>query len=229
MMRREWGRLLDQFGLWPFGVLIIAGLFLAIGIDYLLSEVDTLTQQIEQKESDIASARGKKERLPALEKTRAAAGTAFSALSSRLVLADDDSGSAGDRFAQTLKTWYSSHGVREAVVLSVGTRESNGITFLRGEIQAHMLIENLSTLLQSKVTAPLALRLAQATVEVDDQAVPTGLTTRMSWETMRAPPKPSVADKAKSATKSAKPKSRVVERGSTDTSITPISSEIKRK
>lgn len=225
MSRRQWRRLWREQGWRPLGlfaVLVLAGFLLLEGS---VAEYLRLAEVIESRTGALADAKSKQQQLPRLETSYAAERTAAGALAGRLVPSDEGApAGAGARFGQSLREWYISHGISQVAVQAVNRREELGLVYLRGEVAAPMNIEQFNKLLQNKGTAPLALRLTEASIDANDMQAPSGLRTRMTWEGLAAVPRPSPKEKIADKKKAEKP--RVVERGG---SAAPIVVEEKRK
>lgn len=191
MNARDWKHLLRRQRVAVSGLLCIGLLTVAWGADELLAERNRLVARLDRLEALNAAARAKKDRFQPLEAARRESAAAYSGVAGRMVPAEtEETGVAGEKFGQSLKGWYGSAGVTTAAILSVERKEEGGIAYYRAEIEAPMRIEQFAQLMQNKRTAPLALRLEQATVEANDPHRPTGLRTRMKWVAMQALPVP---------------------------------------
>lgn len=224
MNQREWRRLWREQGWKPLGLFAILILASFLVLDGLINEYLRLAEAIESREAAVAGAKAKQEQLPRLDTAYAAERSAAGGLASRLVQNDEGApAGAGERFGQSLREWYISQGARQVAVQAVSRREEMGLVYLRGEVAAPLNIEQFNNLLQNKGTAPLALRLVEASIDANDMSAPSGLRTIMVWEGLAAVPKPvakeKIADKKNE-------KSRTSERGG---SAAPIVIEEKRK
>ncbi|TRZ97485.1 MAG: hypothetical protein D4R84_05140 [Rhodocyclaceae bacterium] len=227
MSSRQWRRLWREQGWRPLGLLaiVILGGFLAL--DGLIGEHLRLTELIETREGALAAARAKQEQLPRLETSYATERIAAGGLASRLVQSDEGvPGGAGERFGQILREWYISQGVSQVAVQAVSRREEMGLVYLRGEVTAPLSTEQFNSLLQNKGAAPLALRLVEASVDVNDMTAPSALRTHMTWEGLAAVPRTSPKEKVADKKKPDKTVARTLERGA---AAVPNVVEEKRK
>lgn len=225
MSVRQWRRLWREQGWRPAGLLLIVLLGAILALEGVVSEFQRLAETIDARESALAAARTKQEQLPQLEKDYATERTAAGGLASRLVPNDEGApGGAGERFGQIMREWYISQGARQVAVQAVSRREEAGLVYLGGEVLASLNIEQFNNLLQNKGTAPLALRLVEASIDGNDTNAPSGLRTRMIWEGLAAVPKP--LPKEKTADMKKPEKMRTTERAA---STGPTVVEQKRK
>lgn len=227
MSTRQWRRLWREQGWKPLGLFAIVMLAAFVMLDGLLSDYLRLLDSIDTAKTRLDVVKAKQEQLPRLETTYAAERIAAGGLSSRLVQSDEGSpAGAGERFGQIMREWYISQGVNQVAVQSVNRREEADLVYLRGEVAAPMNIEQLNNLLQNKGSAPLALRLVEASIDANDTNSPSGLRTRMTWEGLAAVPRPMPKEKIIDKKKSEKTVSRTLERGG---SAAPKLVEEKRK
>lgn len=227
MSSRQWRRLWREQGWKPLGLLVIVILAAFLALDGLVREHQRLTEAIESRETAVAAARARQEQLPRLEASYAAERIAAGGLAGRLVQSDEGApGGAGERFGQILREWYISQGVSQVAVQAVNRREEMGLVYLRGEVAASLSTEQLNNLLQNKAAAPLALRLVEASVDVNDMNAPSALRTQMTWEGLAAVPRTSPKEKVTDKKKPDKTVARTLERGA---SAVPNVVEEKRK
>lgn len=225
MSSRQWRRLWREQGWKPVGWFAIVILVAFLALDGLVSEHLRLADAIELKEAAVIAARAKQEQLPRLEASYAAERIAAGGLAGRLVQSDEGApAGAGERFGQILREWYISQGASQVAVQAVNRREEMGLVYLRGEVAAPLGIEQFNSLLQNKGTAPLALRLVEATIDVNDMNAPSALRTRMTWEGLAAVPRPGPKEKLGDKKKPDKTVARTLERGAAAVAV-----EEKRK
>jgi hypothetical protein len=229
MSARAWRRLVRQHRVTAYALLGATLLLVVWIFDGLWSERENLIERLDRLETLNAAARAKKEQLPKLDTTRQESAAAYAGAVGRMLPPDAAGIIASEKFGQLLKGWYENTGIAASAILSVDRKEKDGIVYYRAAVEAPMRIEQFSQLMQNKRTAPLALRLAQATVEANDPRKPTGLLTHMDWEALQAMPIPEVAKPMKTETtvRPDKSGSRVQERGKTEPTMKP--SEEKRK
>lgn len=225
MSGRQWRRLWREQGWRPLGLFAIVILAAFLVLEGPINEHLRLTQAIESREAAVAGAKARQEQGARLEAAYAAERIAAGALARRLVQSDEGApAGAGERFGQILREWYISQGVSQVAVQAVNRREEMGLVYLRGEVVAALNIEQFNNLLQNKGTAPLALRLVEASIDANDMDAPSALRTRMTWEGLAAVPR--TVPKEKTADKKKAEKSRASERGGP---ATPTVVEEKRK
>jgi len=227
MSSRQWRRLWREQGWKPLGWFAVVILAAFLALDGLVSEHLRLAEAIELKEAALAAAQAQQEQLPHLETNYAAGRIAAGGLAGRLVQSDEAApAGAGERFGQILREWYISQGARQVAVQAVNRREEMGLVYLRGEVAAPLGIEPFNSLLQNKGAAPLALRLVEATVDVNDMDAPSALRTRMTWEGLAAVPRPGPKEKIADKKNPDKTVARTLERGA---GAVPMVVEEKRK
>ena len=225
MSSRQWRRLWREQGWKPAGWFAIVALVAFLALDGLVSEYLRLDEAVELKQAAVVASRARQEQLPRLEASYAAERTAAGGLAGRLVQSDEGApAGAGERFGQILREWYISQGASQVAVSAVNRREEMGLVYLRGEVVAPLGIEQFNSLLQNKGAAPLALRLVEATIDVNDMNAPSALRTRMTWEGLAAVPRPSAKEKPADKKKPDKTVARTLERGAAAVAV-----EEKRK
>jgi hypothetical protein len=225
MSGRDWRRLWREQGWKPAGWFAIVILAAFLALDGLASEYLRLAEAIELKQAAVVAARARQEQLPRLEASYAAERTAAGALAGRLVQSDEGApAGAGERFGQILREWYISQGASQVAVPAVNRREEMGLVYLRGEVVAPLGIEQFNSLLQNKGAAPLALRLVEASIDVNDMNAPSALRSRMTWEGLAAVPRPGPKEKPADKKKPDKTVARTLERGAAAVAV-----EEKRK
>lgn len=189
-MRREWARLIAEQGrIKPFGLLLVFVLTAWGLIEQELADYERVAEELADREAVIQEAQARGVLLEKLEKTLADRQVQLAGLASRMVASDGPPGEAASKFSEALKSWYAAQGITQAAVSAV-TPRSEGLNYLRATVEAPMRLEQFVKLLEAKSAAPLALRLVEAEVRGNDARQPSGLLTRMTWEALRAPPKP---------------------------------------
>lgn len=212
MSIRQWRRLWREQGWRPLGAIVIVLLAAFLALDGLGGEYLRLNEAIASRETALTALRAKQEQLPRLETAYATERIAAGGMASRLVQSDEGApAGAGERFGQILREWYISQGAGQVAVQAVSRREEAGLVYLRGEVAAQLGIEQFNNLLQNKGTAPLVLRLVEASIDANDMSAPSGLRTRITWEGLAAVPRTS--PKEKLADKKKPDNSRSIERG----------------
>ena len=227
MSKRQWRRLWREQGWKPLGWFAIVILAAFLALQGLIEEHRRLSEAVEAREAAVVAAKAKQEQLPRLETSYAAERIAAGGLASRLVPSDEGTpAGAGERFGQILREWYISQGAGQVAVQAVTRREEIGLVYLRGEVVASLNSEQLYNLLQNKRAAPLALRLVEAQIDVNDMSAPSALRARMTWEGLAAVPRPIPKEKIADKKKPDKTAPRTTERGGP---AVPIVAEEKRK
>jgi len=191
-MQREWARLIAEHGrIKPFGILVAIVLAALLLIEQELSDYDRVMEELTEREAVLREGQARAELLTRLEKTLAERKTSVAAVASRMIPIDPEApGQGAAKFGEMLKSWYASHGINQAAISAVTPVGTEPLQYLRATVEAPMRLEQFVALLQGKRAAPLALRLVEADVRGNDARAPNGLLTRMTWEALRAPPKP---------------------------------------
>ncbi len=208
MFLHDWRLLRNRYSRQPLGLLLILLLSAGFLLESLWQDLESISDRYTVIETDLEAIRMRASRLPELEAKLKQTDVEFGGMQSRLIVASSDL-LASEKFGQQMRAWYESKGIKQVSIRGVQRREEGKLTYYRAEVDAELRIEQLVDLIQGMPFAPVAVRLSDAVINVNNDIAPTGLRSVMTWEAQSLLSKPEEvkAEKPSDAPKSKSPTS----------------------
>ncbi len=202
MFLHDWRLLRSRYPWQPVGLLLILLLSAGFLLESLWQDYVSVTDRHALIDTDLEALRMRASRLPELEAKLKQADVEYGGVQSRLIVAQSDA-LASEKFGQQMRAWYESKGIKQVSIRGVQRREEGKRVYYRVEVDAELRIEHLVELIQGISFAPVAVRLIDAIINVNNEAAPTGLRTVLTWEgqALLSPPEEIKAEKPSDATK----------------------------